>query len=259
MSAVRARGLLAAAVLGLALLAAWELYARSGGVDDLILPAPTEVGRALWEDRDLLWDNFAVTAGEVVLGLLLALAGAALLASALHFSTAVRRAVYPLLVASQTVPIVVVAPLLVVWFGYDLAPKLAIIALICFFPIVVTGLDGLAGIDPDLRKLMRTLDAGPWRTFRLVELPAALPSLLSGARIAVAIAVIGAVLAEQAGSSEGLGHLLLQATPQLETARAYAAVVLLSAFAIALFGGLSLLERLALPWAHRTRASGASQ
>ncbi len=257
--AARGGGFLAAVILGLALLAAWELYARSGGVDDLILPAPTEVGRALWEDRDLLWDNFAVTAGEVVLGLLLALAAAALLASALHFSTAVRRAVYPLLVASQTVPIVVVAPLLVVWFGYDLAPKLAIIALICFFPIVVTGLDGLAGIDPDLRKLMRTLDAGPWRTFRLVELPAALPSLLSGARIAVAIAVIGAVLAEQAGSSEGLGHLLLQATPQLETARAYAAVVLLSAFAIALFGGLSLLERLALPWAHRTRASGASQ
>ncbi len=257
--AARTRGVLAAIMLALALLATWELYARSGGVDDLILPAPTEVAKALWEDRDLLWDNFAVTAGEVLLGLLLALVAAALLAAALHFSTAVRRAVYPLLVASQTVPIVVVAPLLVVWFGYDLAPKLAIIALICFFPIVVTALDGLAGIDPDLRKLMRTLDAGPWRTFRLVELPSALPFLLSGARIAVAIAVIGAVLAEQAGSSEGLGHLLLQATPQLETPRAYAAVVLLSAFAVALFSGLSLLERLALPWAHRTRSSGASQ
>jgi putative hydroxymethylpyrimidine transport system permease protein len=241
----------------LALLGLWELYARVGGVEDLILPAPTEVASALWSDRSLLWDNFVVTAQEVLFGLAVAVVAGALLAAALHASGAVRRAVYPLLVASQTVPIVIVAPLLVVWFGYGLAPKLVIIALICFFPVVVTALDGLASLDPELRKLMQTLDAPPLRTFRLVEVPAALPSLFSGARIAVAVAVIGAVLAEQAGSSEGLGHLLLQATPQLETARAYAAVVVLSLSAIALFALLALLERLALPWAHRTRARGA--
>ncbi len=241
----------------LALLGLWQLYARVGGVEDLILPAPTEVASALWSDRSLLWDNFVVTAQEVLFGLAVAVAAGALLAAALHASGAVRRAVYPLLVASQTVPIVIVAPLLVVWFGYGLAPKLVIIALICFFPVVVTALDGLASLDPELRKLMQTLDAPPLRTFRLVEVPAALPSLFSGARIAVAVAVIGAVLAEQAGSSDGLGHLLLQATPQLETARAYAAVVVLSLFAIALFALLALLERLALPWAHRTRARGA--
>lgn len=241
----------------LVLVGAWELYARVGGVEDLILPAPTDVGRSLWTDRSLLWDNFVVTAQEVLFGLGLAVAAGALLAAALHASAAVRRAVYPLLVASQTVPIVIVAPLLVVWFGYGLAPKLAIIALICFFPVVVTALDGLASVDPELRKLMHTLDAPRLRTFRLVEVPAALPSLFSGARIAVAVAVIGAVLAEQAGSSDGLGHLLLQATPQLETARAYAAVVVLSAFAIALFALLAVVERLALPWAHRTRAQGA--
>lgn len=241
--------------LFLLLLGAWELYAQLGSVDDLILPAPTEVADALWRDRDLLWDNFVVTAEEVLLGLLLAVAAAALLATAIHFSPTVRGAVYPLLVASQTIPIVIVAPLLVVWFGYDIGPKLAIIALICFFPIVVAALDGLASVDPDLRKLMRTLDAPRWRTFRLVEVPSALPSLLTGARIAVAIAVIGAVLAEQAGSSEGLGHLLLQATPQLETARAYAAVVVLSAFAVVLFALLALLERRLLPWSHRTRGA----
>jgi ABC-type nitrate/sulfonate/bicarbonate transport system permease component len=241
----------------LALIGVWELYARVGEVEDLILPAPTDVASALWDDRSLLWDNFVVTAQEVLFGLAVAVAAGALLAAALHASGAVRRAVYPLLVASQTVPIVIVAPLLVVWFGYGLAPKLAIIALICFFPVVVTALDGLASVDPELRKLMRTLDASPLRTFRLVEAPAALPSLFSGARIAVAVAVIGAVLAEQAGSSDGLGHLLLQATPQLETARAYAAVVVLSLFAIALFALLAVLERLALPWAYRSRARGA--
>jgi ABC-type nitrate/sulfonate/bicarbonate transport system permease component len=244
-----------ALILFCILLGAWELYAQLGSVDDLILPAPSEVARALWEDRSLLWDNFLVTAKEVVLGLLVATAAAALLATAIHFSPTVRGAVYPLLVASQTIPIVIVAPLLVVWFGYDIGPKLAIIALICFFPIVVAALDGLASVDPDLRKLMATLDASRWRTFRLVEIPSALPSLLTGARIAVAIAVIGAVLAEQAGSSDGLGHLLLQATPQLETARAYAAVVVLSAFAVALFAALALLERRLLPWSHRTRSA----
>jgi ABC-type nitrate/sulfonate/bicarbonate transport system permease component len=172
---------------------------------------------------------------------------------AIHFSPALRRAIYPLLIASQTIPIVIIAPLLVAWLGYDLAPKLAIVGLICFFPVTVTALDGLAKVDRELPKLLRTLDASRWQTFRFVEAPSALPSVFSGAKIAVAVAVIGAVLAEQAGSSEGLGHLILQAIPQLETARAYAAVVVLSAFAVALFGLLALAERRMLPWAFTHR------
>jgi len=238
-------------LLALALLGGWELYARAGGVDEFILPAPTEIARALHADRALLWDNFAVTAVEVVLGIAIAVAAGVAFALALHASRSLRRTAYPLLVASQTVPIVIVAPLLVAWLGFDLAPKLAIIGLICFFPVTVTALRGLEAVDPDLRKLMRTLEASRWQTLRRVELPAALPFLLAGARIAVAVAVIGAVLAEQAGSSEGLGHLILQAIPQFETARAYAAVVVLSAFAVALFGALTLAERRLLPWAHQ--------
>jgi putative hydroxymethylpyrimidine transport system permease protein len=240
-----------AALLALALLGGWELYADLGGVDDFLLPAPSQVATALWDDRGILWHNFTVTAGEVLLGILVALAAGVLLAMAIHASRTLRRAVYPLLVASQTIPIVIVAPLLVAWFGYDIAPKLAIVALICFFPVVVAALDGLAGVDPDLLKLMRTLDASRWQRFRRVEAPWALPGLISGAKIAVTVAVIGAVLAEQAGSSEGLGHLMLQAIPQLETARAYAAVVLLAALAIALFAALSLAERRLVPWARR--------
>jgi len=238
-----------AALLAVGLLGAWELYARLGGVDDFLLPAPTDIAGALVDDRALLWDNLVVTGGEVLLGIAVSLIAGMACAAAVHLSTTLRRTVYPLLVASQTIPVVIVAPLLVAWFGYELAPKLAIIALICFFPVVVTTLDAMARVDPAALKLMRTLDASRLQAFCLVEARAALPGLFSGAKIAVAVAVIGAVLAEQAGSSEGLGHLLLQAVPQLETARAYAAVVLLSALALVLFGALALIERRALPWA----------
>jgi NitT/TauT family transport system permease protein/putative hydroxymethylpyrimidine transport system permease protein len=246
------RRALAPALLVVALLGAWQLYAKTGAVDDFILPAPSEIVSAGWQDRALLWDNLVVTAQEVGLGILSALLLGFALAVALHFSGILRRGVYPLLVASQAVPIVIVAPLLVVWFGFGIVPKLAIIALVCFFPVVVTTLDALAAVDPDQLKLLRTLDASRWQAFRWTEAPAALPAAISGAKIAVAVAVIGAVFAEYAGSSEGLGHLMLQAIPQLETARAYAAVVLLGAFAVALFAALALLERRLVPWAHRS-------
>lgn len=241
-------------VLGV-LLGAWEAYVRLGSVDELLLPAPTQVAEALWDDRALLLDNLAVTAQEVGLGIAVALTAGAALAVALHFSTALRRGVYPLLVASQAVPVVIVAPLLVVWFGFGILPKLVIIALVCFFPIVVTTLDALAATDPDQRKLLATLDATRWQAFRWAEAPAALPAALSGAKIAVAVAVIGAVFAEYAGSSEGLGHLMLQSIPQLETARAYAAVVVLAVFAVVLFAALALAERRLVPWAHRPRGA----
>lgn len=246
------RGLPAVAIV-VVLVAAWQLYATRGGVDPLLLPSPSEVAEALWTDRALLWENFKVTAGEVLLGILVAAVAGLACAVAIHLSPTLRRAVYPLLVASQTIPIPLIAALLVVWLGFDLAPKLVIIGLVSFFPIAVTTLDALAGVDPELRRLMRTLDASRLRTFRFVEAPAALPGLFSGAKIAVAVAVIGAVFAEQSGSSAGLGRLVQQAVPQLLTARAYAAVLVLSAFAIALFGLLTLVERRVLPWAFESR------
>jgi putative hydroxymethylpyrimidine transport system permease protein len=233
-----------------ALFGAWELYADLGPVDPLLLPAPHDVGRALVDDRALLWSNLTVTAGEVLLGILVAAVAGLASAIAIHLSRSLRRSVYPLLVASQTIPIPIVAALLVVWLGFDIAPKLVIIGLVSFFPITVTTLDALGRVDPELMKLMRTLDASRLSILRQVELPAALPGLFSGAKVGVTVAVIGAVFAEQAGSSAGLGHLVQQAIPQLLTARAYAAVLILSAFAITLFGLLTLAERLVLPWTH---------
>jgi ABC-type nitrate/sulfonate/bicarbonate transport system permease component len=242
------------AVLALiVLLGVWELYVDLGGVDPLILPSPHAVASSLYDDRSLLWSNFLVTAREVLLGILLAAAVAFAFAVAIHFSKTLRQALYPLIVASQAVPIVVLAPVLAFWLGFGIVPKLVVVALVSFFSIVVTTLAGFASVDPDLIKLMQTFDAPRARTFRFVELPAALPGLFTGARIAVAVAVIGAVLAEQAGSNSGLGYVLLQSVPQLLSARAFAAVVILSLFAIALFMLLTLAERLMLPWAHQPR------
>lgn len=248
------------AVALLAVLAGcWEAYVDLGGADSLILPAPHAVASALYTDRSLLWSNFAVTAEEVLLGIVVAALAGFAFAVALHFSgRTLRPAVYPLLVASQTVPIPMVAPLFVLWLGFGILPKLLVIALVSFFSIVVTTLAGLAAVDPDLIKLMRTFEASRMRIFRHVELPAALPGLFTGAKIAVVVAVIGAVFAEQAGSNAGLGYVFQQAIPQLLTARAYAAVALLSGFAIALFTLLTLAERLMLPWAYEP-TGGRSQ
>ncbi len=236
-----------------ALLGVWELYVDLGGADPLILPAPHAVAQSLYDDRSLLWSNFLVTAQEVLLGILVAAAAALVLATAMHFFVTVRSSVYPLLIASQTIPIPMLAPVLVFWLGFGILPKLVVIALVSFFSIVVTTLAGFAAVDPDLLKLMRTFDAPRRRVFWSIELPTALPGVFTGAKIAVIVAVIGAVFAEQAGASSGLGYLFEQSIPQLLIARAYATVAMLSAFAIALFLLLTLAERLATPWAHQPK------
>jgi putative hydroxymethylpyrimidine transport system permease protein len=250
----RAVRYLPAALLLAALIGSWELYADlSSSTHQLILPPPHQVAQALYTDRSLLWSNFAATAEEIVLGILVAASAALALATAMHFSQIVRRAVYPLTVASQAIPVALFAPIFILWLGFGIGPKVLVIAVVSFFPIVVTTLDGLKSVDPNLLKLMRTFDASRLRTFRHVELPAALPGVLTGAKIAVVIAPIAAVLAELAGSNSGLGYLFEQSINQILTPRAYAAVVILSAFAIALFALLTLAERLAVPWAYQRR------
>lgn len=240
----------------LVLLGGWELFVELDGTDPLLLPAPSAVAEALWDDRGLLWDDFRVTGLEMVGGLAIALALSLAIAGALHFSPLLRRALMPLFIGSQAVPVAVLSPVLVAWWGFGAAPKLAIIALVCFFPMVVATVDGLQRTDDELRRMMRTFGASRWRTFRLVEVPAALPGLLTGARLSVAIAGIAAYLAEGSGADEGLGHLIDQAIYSLDTARAWAGVVILSAFAVALFGLLALVERHLLSWS-RADAQGS--
>jgi ABC-type nitrate/sulfonate/bicarbonate transport system permease component len=233
---------------------AWEAIARLGAVEDYLLPAPSEVAQALVDDRHLLLSDTWVTAQEVLLGFGIAVAVGIALAIVLHLSPALRGAVYPLVVASQAVPVIVIAPILVIWFGFGITPKLIVIALICFFPIVVNTLDGLRSVDEAQVRMMRTLDASRADVFRHLELPASLPYLFSGARIAVAVAVIGAIFAELVGSDAGLGHLIQVGTAELLTARVFAAVLILSAMAIALFWLLTALERRAIPWSGKERS-----
>jgi NitT/TauT family transport system permease protein/putative hydroxymethylpyrimidine transport system permease protein len=229
-------------------LAGWEALVRLGGVDELILPAPTQVLDSLWTDRSILAPDLATTTWEVLLGLAVAIAAGALLGIAMHISPRARRALRPLVIGSQAVPVPVIAPLVILVLGFGLAPKVLLIALVCFFPITINLYDGLRAADPDARRLLRSLDATRWQSLRFVEAPAALPAAFTGLKVAAAVAVIGAVFAEWAGAEEGLGHALLIANGQLATARAFAATFLLFLLAIALYGACALLERRVVTW-----------
>jgi putative hydroxymethylpyrimidine transport system permease protein len=228
--------------------AVWAWLASLDSVDDLTLASPREVAQAFEDDWSLLWDNAWVTLQEVLLGLSIAVVVGVVCAVGMHLSRTLRDAAYPLLVGSQAIPIVVLAPIFVLAFDYGIGPKLAIVALICFFPITVNVLDGLRAVDPEQLKLMRSFGASRLRTLRSVELPAALPSFFSGLRVASTVSVIGAVFGEWAGADSGLGRLVLLGNNQLQTPRVYAGVVILTLMAVALFALASLAERLVCPW-----------
>ncbi|HEY2142058.1 MAG TPA: ABC transporter permease subunit [Solirubrobacteraceae bacterium] len=247
------------ALLLVALIGAWELYVYLGAVEPSVLPAPHAMASALWDNAGVVWSNFKITAEEVVLGLTLSLLGGFAIAVAVHLSPLFRRAVYPLAVGSQAVPIAVIAPLLVFWWGFGIAPKLVVIALICFFPVLVTTVDGLASVDPDQVKLLRTLDASRWQAFRFAELPAALPAALSGARIAIAVGVIAAFIAESEGVTVGpyggLGREIVTDLSSLQNPRAWGAAAVLCIFAIACFYTLAFAERKLAPWSAQPKGS----
>ena len=234
--------LLAAAVGG------WQLIVRVFDVQDYVFPAPTAVAASFDRDFGLLARATLVTFREVLLGFALAVLVALAVAVVLHFSAALRRALLPILVLSQTVPTVVLAPVLAIVLGYGLTPKLVVVAVVCFFPIVVNAVDGLRSADPELILMMRTLHGNRLAIFRRVEWPGALPAIFSGARIAATYAAVGAVFGEWAGSTSGLGFVMLQAQPALETDRIFAAVLILSAIALALYALVTVAERILVPW-----------
>jgi putative hydroxymethylpyrimidine transport system permease protein len=237
-----------------ALIGVWQVAASSGRLagalhlEPYLVPSPAEIAESLWQSRALLAENAWVTLREVLLGFGCAVAVGLAFAVALHLSGLLRRVFYPLLVASQTVPIIAIGPILVVWFGYGITPKLWIVALVCFFPITVNTLDGLRSVDPEATKMMRTLDASRGQILGRVEAPSALPYFFSGAKIAATVAVIAAIFGEWAGADSGLGVLIRQDSAQLETARVFAAMLVLSAIAVGLFAILALAERRVVTW-----------
>lgn len=248
---------LTATLPALALLAAlvllWQWYASQPDIDAQILPTPLAVWSVLVGQRDILWQHMLVTLQETLIGFALALAAGVVFGTLIDFSPWLRRAIYPLLVASQTIPIITLAPLLVLWFGFGLVSKSIVVLLVCFFPIVVALADGLRSADPELIRLFRAFGAGPVRIFWSVRLPGALPSLFSGVRIAIAYSVIGAIFGEYVGASAGLGFYMQLKQHSFATAGVLAAIVVTALLSIALFASVALVERLALPWYYLQR------
>lgn len=247
------RWLLPAALIG-ALIGAWQLAASSGALADVLnlerylVPSPAEIAESLWQNRGLLAENTWVTTKEIVVGLGCAILVGLLFAVGMRLSETLRLALYPLLVASQAIPFVAIAPILVVLFGFGIGPKLWIIALVCFFPITVNTLDGLRAVDPEAKKMMRSLDASRLQTLWRIEAPTALPSFFSGAKIAASVAVIAAIFGEWAGAESGLAVLIREDSAQLRTARVFAEVAILAALGVVLFGLAALAERRVITW-----------
>jgi NitT/TauT family transport system permease protein len=233
-------------------IAGWEAVVRIGGYPVFILPSPADVARKAVRvalDGTLLL-NISRTLIAILGGLSLGLTVAAVLGYALAKSAPLERALSPYLVASQAVPIIAIAPLLVVWLGPGLTGEVLICALIVFFPILVNTIAGVRSVPDDLRDLMRSLHATRWQTFAKLEVPAALPILLAGLKVGATLSVIGAVVAEFAGlsSGAGLGHMISIADGQYDTARMFVGVFALVALALSLYGLVSLIERRALAW-----------
>ncbi|HYP20088.1 MAG TPA: ABC transporter permease [Chloroflexia bacterium] len=251
------RTLLPPAIALALILAAWEAYSRLvlGGVPggERLLPAPTRIAGALYSNLGILAPHTWQTLLETAIGFALALLLGFSFAVLIDLSPLLRAAIYPLLVVSQTIPLLAIAPLMVLWFGFGLLPKVLIVALVCFFPIVVAGADGFRSTDPELVRLFRTFGAGRWEIFRYVRFPGALPSLFSGVRIAITYSVIGAVWGEYVGAQWGLGIFMQRAQHSYQVALVFAAILVISALSIGLFVLVSLAERLAIPWYFASR------
>jgi ABC-type nitrate/sulfonate/bicarbonate transport system permease component len=233
-----------------AALALWQLVTVVRHVPSYLLPGPVDIWHAGVEEHDLLLTNAVPTLEIAVFGFALATVVGLAVAIAIRFSAVLEAGVYPIVIVSQTVPVVALAPVLVVLLGFTILPKLIIVALICFFPITVNAVDGFHSVDPELVKLLRSFGAGRWRIFRTIEWPSALPFIFSGAKVAVTFSVVGALFGEWAGSSEGLGYLITQKESQFDTGALFAAIALLSLIGIGLFAVVSSAERLLLPWYH---------
>jgi len=237
-------------ILGMAaILAIWQLYVYVSGISRIVLPSPLDILRVSITRFDLLLQQTWPTMIESVAGFGLALAIGIPLAVCVANSRLLNLTLYPILVATQSVPKVAIAPIILVWFGLGMQSKLAIAFLVAFFPIVVDTATGLRATPPGLLELARSLRASPLQVFMKVQMPSALPFIFAGAKVAITLAVIGAVIGEFVGSVNGLGNLLLTANSQLDGPLAWAALIWLSVLGILLFVAVSITERAVMPWA----------
>jgi ABC-type nitrate/sulfonate/bicarbonate transport system permease component len=228
--------------------AMWQAWVRIGDVRPWILPAPSTVASAGWQSRGALFQHATTTTIEAVVGLVLGTAVGLGVALVISIIPAVRRAVWPVMVTSQTIPIIVLAPLVAIWFGYGLTPKIVLVALICFFPVAVAAVAGLAGADPEQVELVRSFGASRWDVLRHIRIPASMGSVIAGVRIAAAYAVGNAVIGEYVGGTSGLGIFIDQSHRSYRTDRMLAGVVVIAVVSIVLFSLVGWIGRLLMPW-----------
>jgi len=226
----------------------WEAYVRIDDTPAWFLPSPSAIARETIDSRELLWEHTWTTLQEVLIGYAIALVVGIATALLIALSPVAERTVYPLIVASQAIPIIALAPILLIWFGFGMTPKIIVVVLLCFFPIAVNMADGLRAVDRDALNLLRSMGASRWQLMRLVRIPSSLPYLMSGARIAAAVSVIGAIVGEWVGASSGLGYLMTRAASQFLTARLFAAVAISAVIGIAMFVIVALIGRWLVPW-----------
>lgn len=238
-----------------ALLAAWELYARASGISPFVLPPPSRVLASLWEFRATAIGHAVPTVVETLVGFGISIAAAVAAAVAMDRLGPLRRALQPLLVGSQTIPIVAIAPLVVVWFGFGLLPKVLVVVLVTFFPITIALLDGFGTATADATDLMRSLAAGPRQAFWKLRWPSALPSLFTGLRISATYAVIAAVIAEYVGATEGLGIWMQLSQSSFRTDLVFAAILLTALLSVGLYAAVAAVERAVIPWHRASRAA----
>lgn len=224
----------------------WQFASGLFNIPDYLLPTPSAIAKEFVLEIGTLWSHGLTTLWEVLIGFALSVVIAIPLAILIVYSVAMERALYPLLVISQVIPKVSIAPLFVVWLGFGLYPKVIIVFLIAFFPIVIDTIVGLRSVEDDMIDLVRSMGAGPVKTFMKIRLPAALPNIFGGLKVAITLAVVGAVVAEFVGSDRGLGYLLLVATGRLDTELLFASIAFLSAMGMALFMVMEVSERLLL-------------
>jgi NitT/TauT family transport system permease protein len=233
---------------------AWWLVTAQGWVATYLVPTPAQVWERVTQDWSSLMYHSYVTLYETVAGFLIASLLGLVTAVAIAYSRTLERTLYPIVLFAQVIPKIAIAPLIVVWFGNDLAPKIILAVLIAFFPVVVSGVAGLRSTDPELLELSATMGASRWQTFRKIRFPNALPHLMAGEKVAVTLAVVGAVVGEFVGASEGLGYQLMIANGNLDAPLLFAALILMSLIGILLFVVVEVLESLLIPW-HASRRS----
>ncbi len=230
------------------LIAIWELAARAADVAAYILPAPSAIAMALVDNFSLLLEHTRVTFIAVIGGLAMAILVALILAIAMDRWKPLKQALYPVLVISQAIPIFALAPLILIWFGAGLLPKVLIVALVCFFPLAVNLVEGFSQVDPEAVDLMQTMQANRWMIMSSVQLPFAMPFFFSGLKIAATYSVLGAIIGEWLAARAGLGIYMLRAMHSFRTSHLFASIIVVVILSLTLFKLVELSGWLAMPW-----------